>query len=341
MKWLITGGCGFVGSNLANALLQSGDAVYLLDNLSRHGSANNLNWLNAQYGKDIIFYQADTRDISNITRIINEIKPDAIAHLAGQVAMTTSIKDPRMDFEVNAAGTLNILEAVRLVSPTSIVVYSSTNKVYGSLNQLRTQEQNTRYILPDHPNGLDEDIPLDGCSPYGCSKLCADQYVRDYSRIYGIPTVVFRHSSMYGGRQYATYDQGWIGWFCQQAIMMKDTHVEPFTINGNGKQVRDVLHADDLIRAYQMVVQNINVTAGKIYNIGGGTDNSMSLLELFQMLEMFTRSTLRYRCLESRPGDQKVFIADTRRAHQDFKWAPYIDKESGIQKMLEWCQEIS
>lgn len=183
MTWLITGGCGFVGTNVADALLSRGEEVVIFDNLSRLGSRDNLAWLRSRHGSDWCFVEADIRDAGTIARLVQETKPYALAHLAGQVAMTTSIENPRLDFEVNALGTLNVLEAVRLYSPMTIVLYSSTNKVYGSLDYLRYEETETRYILPDYPNGLDESLPLDGHSPYGCSKLAADQYVRDYHRI--------------------------------------------------------------------------------------------------------------------------------------------------------------
>lgn len=341
MKWLITGGCGFVGSNLVNVLLQDGKEISILDNLSRKGASNNLEWLRSSFGEGFAFFQIDIRDTDAVTHIIKESHPDVIAHLAGQVAMTTSLSNPRFDFEVNAGGTLNILEAVRLHSPTTIVLYSSTNKVYGSLDQIRSEELQTRYIIPDYPLGLNEDIPQDGHSPYGCSKLAADQYVRDYYRMYGIPTVVFRHSSMYGGRQFATYDQGWIGWFCQKALEAAQPGQEPFSINGNGKQVRDVLHAADLITVYKMSAANIKVTAGKIYNIGGGMRNSLSLLELFSLLEKINGYPMQYNHLGWRSGDQKVFVADTTLANKAFGWAPKVDKETGIRNMLEWCREIA
>jgi CDP-paratose 2-epimerase len=341
MKWFVTGGCGFVGSNLVNKLIQDGEDVTILDNLSRTGSSHNLEWLQSRFGKNFRFYQADIRNSDIVSQIVQEVQPDAIAHLAGQVAMTTSLSNPRLDFETNAGGTFNVLEAVRLNSPTTIVLYSSTNKVYGSLEQIRTEEIETRYTLPDYPLGLDESLPQDGHSPYGCSKLSADQYVRDYSRMYGIPTVVFRHSSMYGGRQYATYDQGWIGWFCQKSLEASRPEVQPFSINGNGKQVRDVLHAEDLIAVYRLAAANINKTAGKIYNIGGGMSNSLSLLELFNLLENINGHRLRYDHLESRPGDQKVFVANTALAAHDFGWSPQVSKEVGITQMLDWCREMT
>ena len=340
MNWLITGGCGFIGSNLVNALLAQGKEVVVLDNLSRIGSADNLAWLRSRHGNHWRFLQADVRDPQAIDNAVTATRPSVIIHLAGQVAMTTSLLNPRLDFEVNALGTLNVLESVRLHSDTSIVLYSSTNKVYGSLEHLRYQEEETRYILSDYPKGLGEDLALDGHSPYGCSKLAGDQYVRDYYRMYGIPTVVFRHSSIYGGRQFATYDQGWIGWFCHQALSMENPRKLAFSINGNGKQVRDVLHADDLIRAYQMAVQNIQKTAGRIYNIGGGPANSLSLLELFLLLESLTGNSMRFQHLDWRLGDQKVFVSDTQRAQDDFGLRPEVSKERGIRNMLEWCRNI-
>ena len=340
MTWLITGGCGFVGTNLADALLSKGEEVVILDNLSCVGSRDNLAWLRSRHGSDWRFVEADIRDAEAVARLVKKTKPHALAHLAGQVAGTKSIENPRLDFEVNALGTLNVLEAVRLHFPTTIVLYSSTNKVYGSLDYLRYEETETRYILPDYPNGLDESLPLDGHSPYGCSKLAADQYVRDYHRIYGIPTVVFRHSSMYGGRQFATYDQGWIGWFCVKVLEMADSTAPPFTISGDGKQVRDVLHADDLVLAYYQAVEHSDRTAGHIYNIGGGPKNSLSLLELFAELESLTGNKMRHTRLDWRIGDQKVFVANCRAASVDFGWRPTVDWRRGVSQMVEWCRQI-
>ena len=218
--------------------------------------------------------------------------------------MTTSISDPRLDFETNAMGTFNILDAIRLSSLKTIVLYSSSNKVYGSLEQLRTVELDSRYILPDFPEGLDESTPLKAHSPYGCSKLTADQYVQDFHRIYGISSVVFRHSSIYGSRQFATFDQGWVGWFCQKALEAQKKGAKPFSINGDGKQVRDVLHTEDLISVYKLAVQNINITRGKVYNIGGGMENSLSIIELFSLLEMKIKVHLNYFKLGWRGGSK-------------------------------------
>jgi CDP-paratose 2-epimerase len=340
VSWLITGGCGFVGSNLADALMRDGEDVVILDDLSRTGSASNLEWLRTRHGSDWRFEQADVRDADMVSRLVSETSPTVVAHLAGQVAMTTSIADPRRDFETNALGTFNVLDALRLRSPSSILLYSSTNKVYGSLEQFTYTETATRYVLPDRPLGLDEGLPLEGHSPYGCSKLCGDQYVHDFARMYGLRTVVFRHSSMYGGRQFATYDQGWIGWFCMKALEMADPAAPPFTISGDGKQVRDALHSDDLVGAYLSATAAIGTTAGRVYNIGGGPANSLSLLELFALLERLTGSTMRFERLPWREGDQKVFVADISAAHRDFGWSPGVSSEAGIARMLDWCREM-
>lgn len=341
MKWMITGGCGFIGSNLADTLLSKGEQVVLFDNLSRLGSRDNLAWLRARHGADWAFIEADVRQAEAVAAAVREHAPAAVAHLAGQVAMTTSLQNPRLDFEINALGTLNVLEAVRLQAPETIVMYSSTNKVYGSLEEWPYVEAPTRYELPDHPYGLDENLQLDGHSPYGCSKLTGDQYVRDYQRMYGLRTVVFRHSSMYGGRQFATYDQGWIGWFCQKALEMENPASPAFTISGDGKQVRDVLHAHDLVAVYRQAAAQIATTAGQIYNIGGGMENSLSLLELFDLLAGLTGHPLRFSRLAWRAGDQKVFVADTRKAERDFGWRPQVSKTEGIRAMLDWSRELA
>ena len=243
MKLLITGGCGFLGSNLAAHALEQGIELCIFDSLYREGSLSNLTWLKGK-GK-FKYVHGDIRNYNDVTKTIKGFQPTQIFHLAGQVAMTTSIADPRMDFEVNVMGTHNLLEAVRLYAPEVGVIYSSTNKVYGDLEQFKYRETETRYECVDAPQGFDETVQLSFHSPYGCSKGAADQYMLDYARIYGLKIAVFRHSSMYGGRQFATYDQGWVGWFCQKAVEAKRGGKNPFTISGTGKQVRDVLHADD------------------------------------------------------------------------------------------------
>jgi CDP-paratose 2-epimerase len=255
--------------------------------------------------------------------------------------MTTSIANPRMDFEVNVVGTHNLLEAVRLYQPEAAVVYSSTNKVYGDLEQYSYRETPTRYECVEKPAGFDEATPLEFHSPYGCSKGAADQYMLDYARIFGLKTVVFRHSSMYGGRQFATYDQGWVGWFCQKAVESKKGLLkEPFTISGTGKQVRDVLHADDMKSLYVAALNNIDHARGHAFNIGGGHLNSLSLLELFSMLEVMTGAELRFTRLPVRESDQRVFVADLAKAKKMLKWEPQVSSRTGVEQMVRWVSEI-
>jgi CDP-paratose 2-epimerase len=339
MKLLITGGCGFLGSNLASHAIEKGFEVVVFDNLYREGSLQNLAWLK---GKGTFrFVHGDIRNQNDISRLIQEFQPEAVFHLAGQVAMTTSIANPRMDFEVNAVGTHNLLEAVRFHTPEAAVIYSSTNKVYGDLEQYSFRETDTRYECIDKPNGFDEATQLNFHSPYGCSKGAADQYMLDYARIFGLKTVVFRHSSMYGGRQFATYDQGWIGWFCQQTAATKNgTLKEPFTISGNGKQVRDVLHADDMITLYFSALSNIQAAHGNAFNVGGGIANSLSLLELFSLLEEFSGVKLTYTNLAPRESDQRVFVADLAKAGKLIGWEPKVSAREGVARMLKWVSEL-
>jgi len=335
MKLLITGGCGFLGSNLALDALERGDELMLFDNLDRSGSKENMGWLQNQ--GSFTFERGDIRNANDISRIVKSFRPDVIFHLAGQVAMTTSITNPRMDFEVNVMGSHNLLEAVRLYAPTATVVYSSTNKVYGDLDQFTYRETKTRFECIERMNGFDENTPLEFHSPYGCSKGAADQYMLDYARIFGLKTVVFRHSSMYGGRQFSTYDQGWVGWFCQKAIETKNGTIDmPFTISGSGKQVRDVLHAEDMKRLYFAAHTNIDLAKGQAFNIGGGMANSLSLLELFSLLETITGVELNYTKLPVRESDQQVFVADITKAKEILGWKPEVVPSEGIFQMIEW-----
>ena len=339
MKLLITGGCGFLGSNLSSGALARGDELVVFDNLYRNGSRENLTWLQTQ-GK-FTFEHGDIRNQNDITRVIKALKPDAIFHLAGQVAMTNSIANPRMDFEVNVMGTHNLLEAVRLYALDATLVYSSTNKVYGDLEQFNYRETETRYECIEKPHGFDEATTLDFHSPYGCSKGSADQYMLDYARIFGLKTVVFRHSSMYGGRQFATYDQGWIGWFCQKAVEAKRGLLkEPFTISGTGKQVRDVLHADDMTLLYFAALDRIDVSHGQAFNIGGGMENSLSILELFAMLEDIAGTKLNFIKLSPRESDQRVFVSDLAKAKKILGWEPAVSARDGVGRMVEWVNAL-
>ncbi len=338
MKYLITGGCGFLGSNIASEVLKQGYELVVFDSLYRFGSNQNLEWLKAQ--GEFEFIHGDIRNTNDVERTIKHHKPDVIYHLAGQVAMTTSIADPRMDFEVNVGGSFNLLNAVRLYSPESTIIYSSTNKVYGDLEQFEYRETETRYECIDKPNGFDERVNLDFHSPYGTSKGSADQYMLDFARIYGLKTAVFRHSSMFGGRQFATFDQGWLGWFTQKAIEIKNGSAkEAFTISGNGKQVRDLLYASDCVALYLKAADNIETIKGQAFNIGGGIENSSSLLELFQFLEHELDIQMTYQQLPPRESDQRVFVADISKAKELIGWAPKVSKAEGVRKMIEWVSQ--
>ncbi|MBR7117872.1 MAG: GDP-mannose 4,6-dehydratase [Helicobacteraceae bacterium] len=338
MRYLITGGCGFLGSNIASQVLKQGGDLLIYDNLSRLGGEDNLKWLKT-LGK-FEFIQDNVNNYKKISSVIKHNKPDIVYHLAGQVAMTTSLSNPRLDFETNVLGSFNILESVRLYSTDTIIVYSSTNKVYGDFEYLDYEETPTRYICKQYPNGFDENVNLDFHSPYGCSKGSADQYMLDYARMFGLKTVVFRHSSMYGARQFGTFDQGWISWFVQKAIeTIKDKNTN-FTISGNGKQVRDVLHAEDMINLYLSVSAHIKKAKGQVFNIGGGMQNSLSLLELFDFLNKELGISMNYTNLPPRESDQKVFVADIQKASKIFEWTPKISKEEGIRKMIEWVKAL-
>ncbi len=334
---LISGGCGFLGSNIAFSLKDKGLRICVLDNLTRVGSEKNLAWL--QSNLPVEFFKADVRLQQDVEDVFMKVMPDVVFHLAGQVAMTTSIANPRLDFEINALGTLNMLEAIRKYKKDCTIVYSSTNKVYGDLEQYAFAETGTRYEVPGKPDGFDEEERLNFHSPYGCSKGSADQYILDFSRLFGIKGIVFRHSTIYGGRQFATYDQGWIGWFCQQALeIKKDPAREPFTISGNGKQVRDVLHVDDAVRLYSSCIDLGDSLSGNAFNVGGGMENSLSLLELFNMLEQKLSVEMKYRILPPRESDQKVFVANIGKISKASGWKPMVTKDAGITKMLEWLQ---
>ncbi|MBV9576514.1 MAG: GDP-mannose 4,6-dehydratase [Gammaproteobacteria bacterium] len=338
MKYLISGGCGFIGANLAEQVISHHHTLDIIDNLSRIGSEKNLAFLKTK-GK-FIFHKKDIRSASAVETIIKKTQPDVIFHLAGQVAMTTSVAQPRVDFEINALGTLNLLEAVRKWSPASIIIYSSTNKVYGDLSSIAYQEKEYRYEAVDFPKGFNETFPLAFSTPYGCSKGCADQYMLDYHAMFGLRTVVFRHSSVFGAKQFSTYDQGWIGWFVKQALETAlKINVKPFTISGSGKQVRDVIFIDDIVNCYFSAIKHIDEIAGEAFNIGGGYQNSLSLLELFNFLNEELKINLNYETLAWRKSDQKVFIADIEKAQQKLKWHPQISKRDGLKKMMAWIEE--
>ena len=335
MKLLVTGGCGFLGSNLAAHAIARGDELVVFDSLHRMGASDNLRWLRSL--GQFRHVHGDIRNANDVDRLIREFRPDAVFHLAGQVAMTASISDTRRDFEVNALGTFNVLESVRDHCPGAAVLYSSTNKVYGDLEQYAYEETSTRYVCTDRPDGFDERTSLDFHSPYGCSKGAADQYMLDFARMFGLRTAVFRHSSMYGGRQFATADQGWVGWFCQKAVETRaDQATGPFTISGSGKQVRDVLHARDMVDLYFRAAERIDAAQGQAFNIGGGMDKSLSLLELFALLEELLSTRLEYTQLPPRESDQRFFVADIGKARRVLGWSPQVTPRQGVAEMISW-----
>jgi CDP-paratose 2-epimerase len=331
MKYLITGGAGFIGSNYVNRLLERGEDVVVYDNLSRAGAPRNVDWLRQTHGSSSFqLVTGDVRDAALLTSTANAA--DVIVHLAGQVAVTTSVLHPREDFDINALGTFNVVEAARLSGRDPILLYASTNKVYGGMEDVPLAESATRWQYASLTHGCPEAQPLDFHSPYGCSKGTGDQYVRDYARIYGLRTVVLRQSCIYGPRQFGVEDQGWVAWFIIAAVTGR-----PITIYGDGKQVRDVLYVDDLLNAYDASIANIDTVAGKVYNIGGGAENVMSIYaEFFPILEKLLGREIPVSRDDWRPGDQRVFYADVRAAMNDLNWQPKIDVEAGIKKLYDW-----
>lgn len=327
--YLVTGGAGFIGSNYVHRLLARGEKVTIYDNLSR--TKRNIEWLKSGFGEnafDLII--ADVRDAYRITEAAKT--SDVVAHLAGQVAVTTSVTNPRDDFESNALGTFNVLEAARLSGRNPIVLYASTNKVYGGMEEVELFEEPTRWRYKDLVNGCPETQPLDFHSPYGCSKGTGDQYVRDYARIYNLPTVVFRQSCIYGPRQFGIEDQGWVAWFIIAAVMGR-----AMTIYGDGKQVRDILHVNDLINAYDLAVEKIDIAKGQVYNLGGGPANVMSIwAEFGPKLEGMLGKPIVPARGDWRPGDQRVFYADVSRAQRELGWTPNISVDEGVQMLFDW-----
>ncbi len=333
MKWLITGGAGFIGINAAHRLLREGHQVVVFDNLVRPGAALNLAWLERQ--GHVEFASGDVRDFRAVSEVFRRHSDlDVVLHLAGQVAVTLSVQDPRHDFEVNALGTFNVLEALRLFRPEAILLNASTNKVYGGLAHLPVEVCNGSYRFCTRPHGIAEDCPLDFHSPYGCSKGAADQYVCDYARIYGLRTVNFRQSCIYGIRQFGMEDQGWVAWFAICAVLGRSV-----TLYGDGRQVRDVLWVEDLVEAYLRAVEHHEKTRGQSYNIGGGPEHALSLRELLALLEAKLGRRIPFRCSDWRPGDQRVFVCDIRKAQRDFGWQPRTSVREGVARLVDWVAE--
>ena len=331
---LVTGGAGFIGSNLVHRLLKQGHRVVIFDNLSRAGCQQNIEWLQQQHGHSAFcVVQADLTDFAALARAATGTS--RIYHLAGQVAVTTSVKHPRQDFEANALGTFNVLEAARTVADDPILLYASTNKVYGGMEEVKIVEEETRYGYADFPHGIPETQPLDFHSPYGCSKGAGDQYVRDYARIYKLRTVVIRQSCIYGYRQFGIEDQGWLAWFIIAALKNR-----PISIYGNGKQVRDALFIDDLLNGYEAIVTQIDQAAGQIYNIGGGPQNTISIWREFgPLLEELLGCPIAVDYQTWRPGDQPVYISDIRKAERELGWTPQVPVAQGTECLYRWIHD--
>jgi CDP-paratose 2-epimerase len=317
---LITGGAGFLGVNAAIHLIKEGWGVTLLDNLSRPGTERNLKWLLTRYPTRVGFVKEDVRNADALAQHVKD--QDAILHLAGQVAVTTSLADPNTDFDVNARGTLNVLEAVRNHNHDAPLVFASTNKVYGKL---------------DHKDGpCKETQPLDFHSPYGCSKGAADQYVRDYARVFGMNTVVLRQSCIYGAHQYGTEDQGWVAHFVHSILKSR-----PLTIYGDGTQVRDLLDARDLSNLYATVIDKIGIARGEIYNVGGGEANQRNLLEVIDQIGELSGRKPQFSFADWREGDQKFYVSDIEKARRDLGWEPKVDFDRGLRELIAWAESVN
>lgn len=333
-KLLITGGSGFIGSNVSHHFLTKGYEVTVFDNFKRKGTRSNLEWIKSLFPA-VTVVEGDIREKNDVLTAVEG--QDVIVHLAAQVAVTTSVVDPVSDFEINARGTFNLLEAARKQSHKPIIIFSSTNKVYGGMEDIIIEETKTTYQYKDYPNGISESSTLDFHSPYGCSKGAADQYVRDYYRIYGIPTVVFRQSCIYGPRQFGVEDQGWIAWF-----IIALTQGKNITVYGDGKQVRDVLYIDDLVRLFDLAVDNIDRVKGQIFNVGGGKENTLAVWSEFgPILEKLFKKKIKATFADWRPGDQKVYVSDITKVKKVLGWEPHIRVEDGIKKLFEWIQANS
>lgn len=341
MKILVTGGAGFVGSHTTEYYAKRGDEVIVYDNVSRakllNYSASNAmyNWNYLKDNFDVTLIKNDIRYPENLEKAANGV--DVIIHTAAQTAVTTSVLDPRTDFEINAFGTFNVLEAARKTGAS--VVFCSTNKVYGdNVNKIKVEEKESRYAFADKnfQNGIPETFSTDLCehTPYGASKFAADVYVQDYARRNEIDAAVFRMSCIYGTRQFGVEDQGWVAWFTIATMLGK-----PITIYGDGKQVRDMLYATDLVAAFDAFVHKKNSLHHGVYNMGGGVENTMSLIELLDYLEDITGKRSKISYANWRPSDQKVYISDTRKAQKELGWMPKLSPREGVCKLIEWVNE--
>jgi CDP-paratose 2-epimerase len=332
MKILITGGAGFIGSNLAAFYLKQGHQVTLYDNLSRKNVTENINWLKTINTSKLEVIEKDVRDYESLCDAVKD--KEVIFHEAGQTAVTTSLVDPRHDFEVNALGAFNLMEAVRTHNPNAIVFFASTNKVYGGCGDVELELQGNRYVATKI-KGISEQYHLDFHSPYGCSKGTADQYIHDYSRSYNLKTVIFRQSCIYGEHQFGVEDQGWVAHFAAQTIKNA-----PITIFGDGKQVRDLLFIDDLVRGYDKALQRIDITAGDVFNMGGGPDKTASLIEVIDQLKQLSGHDIPLTFTDARVGDQKFYVSDVAKAKQVFAWEPTVDVKTGVGRLYTWLADF-
>jgi CDP-paratose 2-epimerase len=332
---LITGGAGFVGVNLAEHLLERGEQVRILDALARSGSERNIEWLLHRHGNQPQFVRADVRDQAALAAAMAGV--DHVVHLAAQVAVTSSLAEPRADFEANALGTLNVLEAARACARPPSIAFTSTNKVYGALSDLTLRAQGRRYLPDDErirERGVSEQRPLDFHSPYGCSKGAAEQYVLDYARSFGLRTLVLRMSCIYGPHQHGNEDQGWVAHFARCALADR-----PITVYGDGMQVRDLLFVEDLVDALVRVRDRIEALSGSAFNIGGGVDNAASVLEVLEQIEQLTGRRLRIQFDAWRLGDQRYYVSDIARFNNATGWRPRMRVQEGIAALCEWLAQ--
>jgi CDP-paratose 2-epimerase len=333
VEWIVTGAAGFIGCNAVASFLERGDDVVGIDDLSRPGAERNLDWLQG-LGGNFTFARRDVRDAAALGEVFAEHDgASAVLHLAGQVAVTTSIRDPRADFQTNAVGTFNVCEATRLHVPGAVLINASTNKVYGARADEGVGLVDGRWWSASHPQGIDETAPLDFHSPYACSKGAGDQYVLDYARTYGLRTVTLRQSCIYGPRQFGIEDQGWVAWLTAAALAGR-----PFTIYGDGRQVRDLLFVDDLVALYSACSAEPETVAGRALNVGGGPSNALSLLQLVSFLEARLGRPVEYEQAPPRSGDQRFFVADTRAVAELLGWRPGVDVASGLERLTGWIE---
>jgi CDP-paratose 2-epimerase len=332
---LVTGGCGFIGCNLSDALAARGDNVLVLDSLARAGTKENADWLKRRHGERIAIEVADIRDKGAVDNAVRQAS--AVLHLAAQVAVTTSLDDPAEDFAINAAGTVGLLESVRRLNPTAPILFASTNKVYGKLlTDENVRRDGQRYVPSEQAlqAGVGENAPLDFYSPYGCSKGAADQYVRDYARVLGLRTVVLRMSCIYGPRQFGTEDQGWIAHFLIRAIQG-----DPITIYGDGYQVRDALYVDDAVSAWLRALERIDAVTGQVFNLGGGLSNAVSLLEMMDLIAELRGERAVLEFANWRPGDQPWYVSDIGAISAALGWTPKVRLRQGLDNLHRWLDQ--